>query len=81
VEDFVRVYDGDLNPIGKVFDRKEAEELCWQFDLLNVEVHFFPRRFLPYPNLVPRWLHRSLDHWLGTMIYLQLQKLKGETGG
>lgn len=80
VEDFARVYDGNLNPIGKIFNRKESEELCQGFEILNVEVHFFPRRFLPYPNLVPRWLHRLLDRWLGTMIYLQLRKPGEEPG-
>jgi SAM-dependent methyltransferase len=74
VEDFVSVYDGNLNPLGKAFDRQEVEILCQQFDLLNVEIHFFPRLFLPCPNLIPNWLYRWLDHRLGTMIYLQLHK-------
>lgn len=74
VDEFVRAYDGDMNPIGKAFDIQQVKDLCQRFDILGVEVHFFPRRFLPYPNLIPRWLYRLLDRWLGLMIYVQLGK-------
>ena len=50
-----------------------------RFDISSIEVHFFPKNFLPYSGLVPEWLHKLPDRWLGTMIYLQLRKPFGQT--
>lgn len=74
VDDFVRIYDGDENPLGKSFNRAEARELLQGFAILNEEIHYFPRRFLPFAKFAPGWLHRLLDRWAGTMIYLTIQK-------
>lgn len=76
VDDFIRRYDGDGNPVG--IGKSNAE---WAADLTaagwqvtKIENHFFPRRFLALPSLVPDWLHRLLDSHLGTMVYFRLRK-------
>ncbi|WP_052473412.1 class I SAM-dependent methyltransferase [Paramagnetospirillum magnetotacticum] len=76
VDDFIRRYDGDGNPVG--IGKTDAD---WAADLAAAgwvvqghEVHFFPRRFLPCARLIPVWLHEFLDTRLGTMVYFRLRK-------
>jgi SAM-dependent methyltransferase len=76
VDDFIRRYDGDDNPvgIGKTNHEWTAElnQAGWQ--VVEIENHFFPRRFLAMPSLMPDWLHRFLDARFGTMAYFRLHK-------
>ena len=74
IDDFVRTWDGDNNPIGKSYTKKDVKELLSLFKIETLEPHYFPTRFLPLDHLIPRWLHRFLDHNCGTMIYANLQK-------
>jgi len=74
VEEFVNAYDGDNNPLGRIYDFKEFRELCEGFEIERMEVHFFPRRFFPFGDRIPRWMHRLLNRHLGTLIYAQLRK-------
>ncbi len=76
VDDFIRRYDGDGNPVG--IGKRNAD---WASDLhaagwlvLGCETHFFPRRFLPFGSLVPQVMHRLLDHSCGTMAYFHLRR-------
>jgi SAM-dependent methyltransferase len=76
VDEFIRSYDGAENPVG--IGKSDDE---WAADLERVgwlvegrEIHFFPRRFLPFNKWVPNWVHKFLDQYLGTMIYFRLQK-------
>ncbi len=76
VDDFIRRYDGDGNPVG--IGKTDA---AWADDLRAAgwtiegwEVHFFPRRFLPMASIMPGWLHRFCDRALGTMVYFDLAK-------
>jgi len=76
VDEFIRSYDGAENPIG--IGKSDDE---WATDLGRAgwvvedrEIHFFPRRFLPFNNWVPDWVHKLLDQYLGTMIYFRLRK-------
>lgn len=73
VDEIVRVYDGDKNPIGLAYDREEFAKLIGTgFSIDEVFFHFFPARSLPFP--IPRWLHRLLDRRLPFMIYARLTK-------
>jgi hypothetical protein len=44
------------------------------FVVAAVENHYFPRRFLPWPKLMPGSMHRLLDRRMGTMAYFSLQR-------
>jgi ubiquinone/menaquinone biosynthesis C-methylase UbiE/MoaA/NifB/PqqE/SkfB family radical SAM enzyme len=76
VDDFIRRYDGAENPVGiGKTDADWAQDLTaigWQ--VVSREIHFFPRRFLPFAALVPAWAHRILDSRLGTVVYFTLSK-------
>ena len=74
VDDLVRIYDGDENPLGKSYSRREVLTLLSDFTVERLEAHYFPRRFLPLGRLLPRWLHHMLDHYCGLMIYASLRK-------
>lgn len=74
VEEFVGAYDGDGNPLGKAYDFREFRDLLRGFEILSMEVHFFPRRFLPLGHLIPTWLLRILNRHFGTLIYATLRK-------
>lgn len=72
VGEFVRVYDGDENPVGKAYSKKQCRELFDAFSIERTEIHYFPKRFLMFG--VPLFLHNVLDRCLGTMIYMILSK-------
>jgi ubiquinone/menaquinone biosynthesis C-methylase UbiE len=74
VDDFVRIYDGNDNPIGKSYSRNQVIKLFSDFTIENLEVHYFPRRFLPLGRFLSPQLHRLLDHYCGMMIYGTLHK-------
>jgi SAM-dependent methyltransferase len=76
VQDFVRAYDGDDNPIGIAkTDRDWARDLASVgFRVTGKEVHFFPRRFIPLGRFMPDAVHRVLDRTVGTMVYFDLAK-------
>lgn len=73
-EEFVRMYDGEQNPVGTVYDVKECRELFEDFEISNIEVHFFPKRFFPLLKNIDGFLYKLLDKYFGTMIFLQLHK-------
>lgn len=74
VDDFIRQYDGAGNPIGIAKSNAEWAAMLQRagFDVERAEVHFFPRRFLPFARFVPDPVHRLLDRFLGTMVYFDL---------
>lgn len=77
VDDFIRQYDGAGNPIGIAKHDWEWAAILRRagFDIMSAEVHFFPRRFLPFARFVPDAVHRLVDRYLGTMIYFDLTKI------
>ena len=75
-DEFIRIYDGDKNPVGKGYSFKEIQQLVPFFKILKKEIHFFPLRFIPFKQYIPTILHRALDRFLGTMIYLKLRKIE-----
>jgi 2-polyprenyl-3-methyl-5-hydroxy-6-metoxy-1,4-benzoquinol methylase len=73
VDEIVRKYDGETNPIGKAYSKAEfIEMLAPHFEIDELYLHFFPKRALPFA--IPAWLHRFLDRNLGFMIYANLRK-------
>ncbi|TET33908.1 MAG: class I SAM-dependent methyltransferase [Planctomycetota bacterium] len=76
VDDFIRMYDGSDNPIGRGNTTNGWRHLLRKsgFRPYAWELHFFPKRFLPFHNLVPTFLHRWLDQTMGTMIYFSCRK-------
>jgi SAM-dependent methyltransferase len=76
VDDFIRRYDGDENPlgIGKTGADWAADLRAAGWTVDGWGVHFFPKRFLPFARWVPGWVHRCLDGAFGTMAYFHLRK-------
>ena len=72
VDDLVRMYDGNANPIGKAYSRAEVLELFRTVHVERIETHFFPTRFLMKD--APGWLRGLLDMMFGLMIYVQYRK-------
>ena len=73
IDEIVRLYDGDSNPIGKSYTREQFEDLLKKhFVIQEIYLHFFPARSLPFK--IPKILHRWLDKHLGFMIYATVQK-------
>lgn len=72
VDDLVRMYDGNDNPIGKAYGRKDVGELFESVHIERIETHFFPTRFLV--ERAPVWLRALLDRTFGLMIYVQYRK-------
>lgn len=76
VGEFVRMYDGEQNPIGVARTtrqwRRELSSTGWE--IVSSEVHYFPLRMVGAFQALPRWVHYLLDHFLGTMTYFELRK-------
>jgi len=73
VDDIVRLYDGDENPIGKSYTTTQfVTMLNKYFDVKETFLHFFPARALPFQ--IPASLHRWLDRNFGFMIYATVRK-------
>jgi len=79
VDEFVRAYDGDGNPVGKAYDFADFRRLCRGFEILNMEVHFFPRLFFSVGQYIRVWLHKHLNRHFGTLLYARLRKPAGGT--
>lgn len=79
VDDFIRQYDGANNPIGIGKTYEEWSDMLKQagFIINSHELHYFPKRFVPFNRVIPDSIHYLLDRYLGTMIYFDLQKPEG----
>lgn len=76
VNDFIRQYDGANNPIGIGKFRREWGEMLRQagFIINSWQLHFFPKRFIPFNKIIPNFIHYLLDRYFSTMIYFDLIK-------
>jgi len=73
VDEIVRLYDGDKNPIGKSYSKSNfIEMLSPHFDIVETFLVFFPARTLPFS--IPRFLHRFLHKHCGFLIVAKLIK-------
>lgn len=75
-DSLIRQYDGRDNPVGIGKTDKEWVRIMEEvgFVVTHHSPHFFPRRFFPFPHLVPRWFHKLMDNKFGVMIYMSLSK-------
>jgi SAM-dependent methyltransferase len=71
VDEFVRKWDGDGNPVGKAYDKKALRRLFAAFEIERLEPHVFHRRFVKIP-LGP--FYRLADRFGATMAYAVLTK-------
>ena len=76
LDDFGRFYDGEDNPLGKIYTEQECLKLFNEngFKILKKEIHYFPVRFLPFAKYLPKAAIKFLDNICGTMIYFILEK-------
>lgn len=74
VDNFIRMYDGDENPVGYGLTYDECLKLFSKFDILGHELHFFPKRFMPLLKNMPDPFYKIFDKYFGTMIYFKLKK-------
>ncbi len=74
IDSFVRQYDGTDNPIGRYYTKSAAERLFREFRIISTELHYFPIRFTPLKRFIPKFIHKLLDNYLGTLIYFVLLK-------
>jgi SAM-dependent methyltransferase len=73
VDQIVRLYDGDQNPIGKSYTQRQFMDLLTpEFIVEETYLHFFPARAIPFR--IPKIFHRWLDRNLGFMIYASVRK-------
>lgn len=73
INEIVRLYDGEHNPIGKAYSKSEfGQMLSRHFEIEEIFFHFFPARSLPFR--IPGWLHRILDERFGFMIFAKCRK-------
>jgi SAM-dependent methyltransferase len=81
VQDFVRQYDGFDNPVGIAKTNHDwcvdLEGVGWTIE--GIESHYFPLRMVPVLRRAPRWLHKFLDKYLGTMVYFTLRRSSSST--
>lgn len=76
VNDFVRQYDGENNPLGIARTdrdwRRELESIGWIVE--GRQSHYFPLRMVGVLHSAPEPLHRLLDARFGTMVYFTLRR-------
>ena len=72
-DEITRLYDGDKNPIGKNYSRKEMRAMVGEYFEIEKEfLYFFPARALPFR--IPKFFHRFMARQFGFMIHLNLRK-------
>lgn len=73
VDEIVRLYDGQENPIGKSYTRQEfVQMLSPYFEVQEIFLHLFPMRMLPCK--IPTQIHRLLDRSVGFLMYANVKK-------
>lgn len=73
VNEIVRIYDGNENPIGKAYSKSEFRTMLQPyFEIEQFFLHFFPARALPFK--LPDSIHRFLDRYFGFMIFAVVKK-------
>lgn len=74
VDDIVRFYDGNQNPIGKAYSKKQFLNMLKNSGFENIEVKyfFFPFRFLKFK--IPQFLRKILVYVMPFMIVANITK-------
>jgi len=78
LEDFVRQYDGEDNPIGIAKTERDWERHLTSagWTVVSCERHYFPSRMVPLLTRAPGWLRKMLDRYLATMVYFRLRRVQ-----
>lgn len=71
-DEFVRMYDGADNPIGKAYDIGEINKMFSKFSSIRHSLFYFPSRIFPFP--LPAGIIRLLNKYFGLMICVQVVK-------
>jgi len=71
LQEFINYYDGKDNPLGKVYSRSEVKKMLKRFNNIEMELHYFPVRFLPFQRLIPEPVAHFMDTHLGFMVYIK----------
>ena len=72
-DEIVRIYDGADNPIGKVYTRRQFEDMLKpHFIVEDIYYHYFPVRAFPFQ--MPKTAHRVLNGLLPFMINANVRK-------
>jgi len=74
-DEFVRMYDGPDNPIGRAFSREEMKYLFRDFSIINMEQHGAPTRFLLGSQYMPLFMHKLIDQYFGLCLCIEAQKI------
>lgn len=72
VDEIVRIYDGDQNPLGIAFSRVEFEGLLSPFQICDIWYGFFPARALKIK--IPTIFHKALSRIIPFMIFAKVKK-------
>ena len=74
VDDIVRFYDGNENPLGKAYARKEFQRMAKEagFKTFETDFFFFPFRFFKFK--FPNFMRPVLVYFFPFMIVLNLKK-------
>jgi ubiquinone/menaquinone biosynthesis C-methylase UbiE len=72
VTEIVRMYDGEDNPIGNCYSRKQFKEMLKQFEVEQIYFHYFP--VSKGRTRIPVKIHFLLDRYLGLMMYANVHK-------
>ena len=73
VDEIVRLYDGEENPLGKSYTYEEfTQMLAPHFWVEDTYLYFFPARAFPFK--LPLFIHRMLDRYMGFMICANVRK-------
>lgn len=70
--DFVRMYDGEHNPIGKAYTKSELGKMFSKFSSFKFEKYYIPTRIINI-NLPP-FIHNLLSKYFGLMILIKVKK-------
>lgn len=70
--DFVRMYDGDQNPIGKSYTKKEVKAMFGKFSKIRLGRYYFPFRIFPFK--APACLQKIMASLFGLMIIIKVEK-------
>lgn len=71
-EEFVRMYDGADNPIGKAYTKKELSRMFEQFSKIKYSRYYIPSRAIRFK--IPQFIANVLSSSFGLMILVQAEK-------
>ena len=71
-EEFVRIYDGVDNPIGKAYTKSDLRKMFGRFSEITFRRYYCPTRAAGVT--FPRWIQKTLNRAMGVMILVKVRK-------